>query len=102
MSKTLFVQVDAKAVERDLWELLNTDEMSLLMDVDNENAQDYGHGITGQEYLLKAIICAHVYRTLDGFKWRNVDKPSLERSKFGAEVEFTTKADAMLWKLSQE
>lgn len=103
MSHTLFVAVDARAVEADLWDTLNSNPtMALLMDVENENAMAFGSDIIGQTHLTKAIICAHVYRRIEGFDWLNVSEPDLVRDNTGAEVEFETKADAMLWKLSQQ
>jgi hypothetical protein len=97
MTHTLTIQIDDSAVLRDLYVFLHTNEFEPLMDVDNENA-NLGP-IVGQDYLVKAIICTHVYERLRGYKWRSIGRVGGLNDCF-ADVEFQSKADAMLWKLA--
>ncbi|MCJ8521463.1 hypothetical protein ABID21_004599 [Pseudorhizobium tarimense] len=98
---TVFVKVDEDAIRGATFGVLQRPlcadlHFSALMDPENEN-EDLS--ILGQTYLRQAVISIYIYHMLAGLRWANVvrihsgDEP-------GADVEFASKAEAMVFKLS--
>jgi hypothetical protein len=98
---TVFVKVDEDAIRGAIFGVLQRPlcgdlHFSALMDPDNENED---MSILGQTHLRQAVISIYIYHVLAGFRWTNVvrihsgDEP-------GADVEFATKEDAMIFKLA--
>ena len=101
MPYTMFVEVDPNEVRSGVWQLLFNDTFDLteLTNGENENSQAHGWGITGQHHLNAAVVSLILYRKLQGLRWTNVANVQTG-SNAGADVEFLTKADAMVFKLT--
>ncbi len=101
MPHIMFVGVDPYEVRRGVWQLLFNDTYDLtpLTNADNENGEAYGRTITGQQHLNEAVVSLLLYGKLAGYNWKNVLNVQVG-CKCGAEVEFASKADAMLFKLA--
>lgn len=100
MPHTMFVEVDPYEVRQGVWQLLFNDTYDLtpLTNADNENSEIHGRTITGQQHLNAAVVSLLLYGKLAGYNWTNVLNVQTGRT-CGADVEFSTKADAMLFKL---
>lgn len=99
MTYTMFVEVDAKKVESEVFNHLMTAEFVELTNAENENAN---MSMIGQQLLFKVIVCKHIYMALRGYKRLNVlPVEGYWNQQCGANVEFRTQADAMLFKLSK-
>ncbi len=102
MPYTLFLDVDPGKVQGAEYSICFTNEvdnfgLGFLFAVENENDD---RTMVGLEHLCKAIVSTHVYKMLDGFKWQNILEIEYSNDRCGALVEFASKADAMVFKLS--
>jgi len=97
----MFVEVDPYEVRQGVWQLLFNDtyDLTQLTYADNENGEAYGRTITGQQHLNAAVVSLLLYGKLGGYHWTNVLNVQTGK-RCGAEVEFASKAEAMLFKLA--
>lgn len=98
METKIFVPVDSDSVHFILYKFLQTAELQNLMDTDNVNIN---RDLTGQDLLMKAVICSLVYEEISGFSWLTVHEPQVKPIRWGTEVTFETEADAVAWKISK-
>ncbi|WP_105405065.1 hypothetical protein [Neorhizobium sp. T7_12] len=105
MSKphTLFVEVDKDAVLYDEQYLcLSAFVLPSGIKVNEAYAgknENENFIIAAQERLRQAVVALHVYRLIEGNAWLNLREITARGDRYGADVEFKTKADAMLFKL---
>lgn len=102
MSHTMFVPIDVNEVQKAEYDIFQTHwdhnfGLDVLFEVESENED---RGIVGLDHLRKALIAVRLYNVLSGFKWRNIIDIIYDADQCGANVEFESVQDAMLFKLA--
>ena len=96
INSTIFVHIDPHVVRGQIRGLLQrplTGSLHFgdLLDPDNLNEDQSS---TAQLYMVKLVIVLNLYRTLQGYQWKNVVRV-VDGDVCGAEVEFVSQDEAL-------
>ena len=103
MSYEMYIAVDHSKVQCSEYNIcfsshFDTWGLNNLFLVESEND---GVGMTGLCHLRKALIASQIYDMLQEHYFLNIKEITYENDRSGAVVEFRSKEEAMVWKLTQ-